>query len=45
MGAGVACMGHVGLTPQSVSAIGGFRPQGLQASSALELVSRAQARI
>lgn len=25
--AGVAVMGHVGLTPQSVSAIGGFRPQ------------------
>lgn len=25
--AGVAVMGHVGLTPQSISVLGGFRPQ------------------
>lgn len=26
--AGVAVMGHVGLTPQSISVLGGFRPAG-----------------
>ena len=40
--AGVAVMGHVGLTPQSVSAIGGFRPQAQQAESALQLIRSAQ---
>lgn len=35
-------MGHVGLTPQSVSAIGGFRPQAQHAKSALQLVQAAQ---
>ena len=42
--AGVAVMGHVGLTPQSVSAIGGFRPQAQQAESALQLIRSAQVR-
>jgi ketopantoate hydroxymethyltransferase len=42
--AGIACMGHVGLTPQSVSAIGGFRPQAQQAATALQLVRAAQVR-
>jgi hypothetical protein len=40
--AGIACMGHVGLTPQSVSAIGGFRPQAQHSKSALETVLSAQ---
>lgn len=40
--AGVACMGHIGLTPQSVSALGGFRPQATDAEAALELVYLAQ---
>lgn len=26
--AGIAVMGHVGLTPQAISVLGGFRPQG-----------------
>ena len=25
--AGIAVMGHVGLTPQAISSLGGFRPQ------------------
>lgn len=40
--AGVACMGHIGLTPQSVSALGGFRPQAKNADAALKLVAAAQ---
>ena len=40
--AGVACMGHIGLTPQSVSALGGFRPQAQNADAALKLVEVAQ---
>jgi hypothetical protein len=35
-------MGHVGLTPQSVSAIGGFRPQAQHAKSALQFVQAAR---
>lgn len=42
--AGVACMGHLGLTPQSVSALGGFRPQAKNADAALNLVKVAQVR-
>jgi len=41
--AGVAVMGHVGLTPQSVSAIGGFRPQALAADGALRVLEQARA--
>jgi ketopantoate hydroxymethyltransferase len=37
--AGVACMGHIGLTPQSVSALGGFRPQARDADAAVKLVN------
>ncbi|GFR46950.1 hypothetical protein Agub_g8599 [Astrephomene gubernaculifera] len=40
---GVAVMGHVGLTPQSVSAIGGFRPQAQVAEEALRVLDQAQA--
>eukprot|EP01034_Spumella_vulgaris_P035517 gene35517-43788_t len=29
---GVAVMGHIGLTPQGVSVLGGFRAQGRTAS-------------
>ncbi|EFJ50554.1 hypothetical protein VOLCADRAFT_103773 [Volvox carteri f. nagariensis] len=40
---GVAVMGHVGLTPQSVSVIGGFRPQAQVAEEALRVMDQAQA--
>ncbi|GLI58998.1 hypothetical protein VaNZ11_000821 [Volvox africanus] len=40
---GVAVMGHVGLTPQSVSVIGGFRPQAQVADEALRVLDQAQA--
>lgn len=42
--AGIAVMGHVGLTPQSVSVLGGFRPAGLQAADAALLVEQAKVR-
>jgi 3-methyl-2-oxobutanoate hydroxymethyltransferase len=38
---GVAVMGHVGLTPQAISVIGGFRAQGRTAYRARELVDDA----
>lgn len=41
--AGVAVMGHVGLTPQSVSAIGGFRPTGQSVRSAVRVIRDAKA--
>ena len=41
--AGVACMGHVGLTPQSISVLGGFRPQGRTHDEASAVVERALA--
>lgn len=37
----VAVMGHVGLTPQAISVIGGFRAQGRTASRARELLDEA----
>ncbi|GFH29745.1 3-methyl-2-oxobutanoate hydroxymethyltransferase, partial [Haematococcus lacustris] len=40
---GVAVMGHVGLTPQSISALGGFRPQAQVAEEALGVLAQAQA--
>lgn len=39
--AGIPVMGHIGLTPQSVNQLGGFRPQGRQASAAQRLVDDA----
>jgi len=36
-------MGHIGLTPQSVHAMGGFKVQGREHGSALELVADAKA--
>lgn len=41
--AGIAVMGHIGLTPQSQSKLGGFRVQGKTADSALQLVDDALA--
>lgn len=40
--AGVAVMGHVGLTPQSVSALGGFGPTGRTAEAARRVVEEAK---
>ncbi|GAV77374.1 Pantoate_transf domain-containing protein [Cephalotus follicularis] len=41
--AGIAVMGHVGLTPQSISVLGGFRPQGRNVASAVKVVETALA--
>lgn len=41
--AGIPVMGHIGLTPQSVSKLGGYRVQGKTADSALRLVNDALA--
>ena len=38
---GIAVMGHVGLTPQSISVLGGFRPQGRSFETAAQVVERA----
>jgi len=40
--AGIPVMGHLGLTPQSVNQLGGFRPQGRTAQAALRLVEDAE---
>lgn len=37
--AGIAVMGHVGLTPQAISVLGGFRPQGKTVASAVKVLS------
>ncbi|KAL3515515.1 hypothetical protein ACH5RR_022417 [Cinchona calisaya] len=41
--AGIAVMGHVGLTPQAISVLGGFRPQGRNVASAVKVVETALA--
>ncbi|KAK7349479.1 hypothetical protein VNO77_06877 [Canavalia gladiata] len=41
--AGIAVMGHVGLTPQSISVLGGFRPQGKNVACAIKVVETAMA--
>ena len=41
--AGIPVMGHVGLTPQAHSQLGGFRSQGRSADAALELLRDATA--
>ncbi|KAG1335111.1 3-methyl-2-oxobutanoate hydroxymethyltransferase 1, mitochondrial [Cocos nucifera] len=41
--AGIAVMGHVGLTPQAISVLGGFRPQGKTVTSAVKVVETALA--
>jgi 3-methyl-2-oxobutanoate hydroxymethyltransferase len=43
VGAGVAVMGHVGLTPQSATLLGGFHPQGRTAEAASRLLEDALA--
>jgi 3-methyl-2-oxobutanoate hydroxymethyltransferase len=40
---GIPVMGHLGLTPQSVSALGGFRVQGRDAGRATRIVEDARA--
>lgn len=39
----IPVMGHVGLTPQSVNAMGGFKIQGRKAEAALDIVEQAKA--
>lgn len=39
----IPVMGHLGLTPQSVHSMGGYRVQGKQAAAAYELISDARA--
>lgn len=39
----IPVMGHLGLTPQSINAMGGYRVQGKQAQAAYELISDARA--
>lgn len=41
--AGIAVMGHLGLTPQSVHALGGYRIQGRGANAAAKLLKDAKA--
>ena len=41
--AGIAVVGHVGLTPQSISALGGFRPAAQSAAEAVRVVREAKA--
>lgn len=40
--AGIPVIGHLGLTPQSVSALGGFRLQGKQAQQAKKIIDDAK---
>jgi len=40
---GMLCMGHLGLTPQSSNALGGFKAQGLTAESAIDVIEDARA--
>jgi 3-methyl-2-oxobutanoate hydroxymethyltransferase len=39
---GIPVMGHIGLTPQSVHQLGGFRPQGMEIAAARRLLEDAQ---
>ena len=41
IGAGIPVMGHLGLTPQSVNQLGGFRPQAKSAVAAKRLLEDA----
>lgn len=42
VGAGIPVMGHLGLTPQSIHQLGGFRTQGKDADAAFRLLENAQ---
>jgi 3-methyl-2-oxobutanoate hydroxymethyltransferase len=39
---GMLVMGHLGLTPQSANALGGFKAQGLTADTAIEVIEEAR---
>jgi len=39
---GIAVMGHIGLTPQSYSTLGGFRAQGRNANQAVDIIKQAR---
>jgi 3-methyl-2-oxobutanoate hydroxymethyltransferase len=41
--AGIPVMGHIGLTPQSVNALGGYKTQGKDAAAAAKLMADAMA--
>jgi 3-methyl-2-oxobutanoate hydroxymethyltransferase len=41
--AGISVMGHIGLTPQSVNRLGGYKPQGRTAVTAQQLLDDAHA--
>jgi 3-methyl-2-oxobutanoate hydroxymethyltransferase len=43
VGAGIPVMGHIGLTPQSATALGGFKAQGRTAEKAIQLLADARA--
>ena len=43
VGSGVPVMGHIGLTPQSVNQLGGFRVQGRNDADAVNLIRQAHA--
>ena len=43
VGSGVPVMGHIGLTPQSVNRLGGFRVQGRNDADAADLIRQAHA--
>ena len=42
LSAGIPVMGHLGLTPQSSNALGGFKAQGLTADTAIDVIEDAR---